>query len=325
MPEQPWPSLDSVPVLVTGGAGFIGSHLVDRLLELGAEIAVLDNLVTGKLENLQHCSDQIEMIEGDVRDLDTCSRALEGRRFVFHQAALGSVPRSVEDPATSFAANAQGLVNILTACRDRRVDRLVFASSSSVYGDSKALPKTEGEEGRLLSPYAASKWVGEELAEVFYRCYGLDCVGLRYFNIYGPRQDPDGPYAAVIPRFFKSFLADESVTIYGDGEQSRDFTHVSDAVNANLLALGCAGDLCGRSYNIAAGASTTINELATTIAKLTGSSRAPNRVEPRPGDVRHSLANLSRAEAALGYAPTKTLEEGLATCLGYYRGLYSTE
>ncbi len=322
MPEGRLPSLESVPVVVTGGAGFIGSHLVDRLLELGARVSVFDNLSTGKQSNLEHCADRIELIEGDIRDLEACQKSLNQKRYVFHQAALGSVPRSVKDPATSLDVNAQGTANILTAARDGGVERVVYASSSSVYGDSDLLPKREGQEGRPLSPYAASKRIGEELSDVFFRSYGLESVGLRYFNIYGPRQDPDGAYAAVIPKFFKSFLASESPAIYGDGEQSRDFTHVSDAVTANLLALTCPKEDCGRAYNVAAGDRTTINELAGVIATLAGSDLEPTHSDPRPGDVRHSLADLSQVNEALGYEVTKSLEQGLATCLEYYRQLY---
>ncbi len=310
---------------MTGGAGFIGSHLVDRLLGLGAHVTVLDNLATGRSENLDHCIDRIEWIEGDIRDLDICQKALSDRRYVFHQAALGSVPRSVSDPSTSLAVNAQGTANILTAARDRGVERVVYASSSSVYGDSEALPKQEGQDGRALSPYALSKKIGEELSDVYFRCYGLESVGLRYFNIYGPRQDPEGAYAAVIPRFFKAFLSNRSPTIYGDGEQSRDFTHVSDAVTANLLALTCPHESCGRAYNVAAGARTTVNMLADSISTLVGSDLQPSHQDPRAGDVRHSLAELSQVNAAFGYEPTKTLEQGLATCLDYYRGLFSKE
>ncbi|MDX1385310.1 MAG: NAD-dependent epimerase/dehydratase family protein, partial [Thermoanaerobaculia bacterium] len=275
--------------------------------------------------NLEHCADRITLIEGDVRELDTCRRAVAGQRFVFHQAALGSVPRSVEDPSTSLAVNAQGTANVLAAARDQGVERLVFASSSSVYGDSEELPKREGREGRPLSPYAASKWIAEEMAEVFHRTYGLETVGLRYFNIYGPRQDPDGPYAAVVPRFFKSYLTGEPPKIHGDGEQSRDFTHVADAVDANLLALSCSAMDCGRAYNIAAGARTTVNLLAATIGALADSRLEPTHDDPRPGDVRHSLADLSLAEKALGFRPTRSLKEGLATCLDYYHELYSVE
>ena len=244
---------------------------------------------------------------------------------MFHQAALGSVPRSVKDPSTSLAVNAQGTANILTAARDRGVERVVYASSSSVYGDSKVLPKQEGQEGRPLSPYALSKKIGEELCDVYFRSYGLESIGLRYFNIYGARQDPDGPYAAVVPKFFKYFLASESPTIYGDGDQSRDFTHVSDAVDANLLALTCPTDGCGRAYNVAAGARTTVNDLAAAIAVLADSHLVPTHAEPRPGDVRHSLADLAQVNQAFGYRPTKSLNQGLATCLDYYQELFSTE
>jgi nucleoside-diphosphate-sugar epimerase len=325
MPDRQLPDLESVPVVVTGGAGFIGSHLVDRLLELGANVKVLDNLTTGRRENLEHCIERIELVEGDIRDLDTCQRALDDKRYVFHQAALGSVPRSVRDPSTSLAVNAQGTTNIFTAARDHGVERVVYASSSSVYGDSKLLPKQEGQEGRPLSPYALSKKIGEELSDVYFRSYGLESVGLRYFNIYGARQDPDGPYAAVIPKFFKCFLAGEPPTVFGDGDQSRDFTHVSDAVSANLLALTCPTAGCGRAYNIAAGARTSVNELAAVIADLSDSHLEPTHAEPRPGDVRHSLADLSQVGQAFGYQPTKSLDQGLATCLDYYQNLFPME
>ena len=202
--------LAGVPVLVTGGAGFIGSHLVDALLERGAVVRVLDNLATGRLENLAHCRDRIELVEADLRDRDACRAACDGRRVVFHQAALGSVPRSIEDPVTTLGVNVQGTAHVFDACRLAGVERVVYASSSSVYGDSEELPKVEGREGRPLSPYAASKVMTEELAAVFARTYSMTLVGLRYFNVYGPRQDPEGPYAAVIPRFFRACLADRS-------------------------------------------------------------------------------------------------------------------
>ena len=318
---MPLPQLQGVQVLVTGGAGFIGSHLVDGCLSLGAQVRVLDNLATGNIENLSHCSDDIEFLEGDLRDPEACQRAAQGCTVVFHQAALGSVPRSVKDPATSFAVNVQGMVNLVTAAKDAGAKRLVYASSSSVYGDSPTLPKVVGEEGKPLSPYAATKQMNEQIAAVFATSYGLESIGLRYFNIYGARQDPEGAYAAVIPRFFKAALAGDPMIIFGDGEQSRDFTHVSDAVRGNLLAAGAGAEACGRAYNIAAGHATSVNDLAGEIAQLCGSSSKPSYEPPRPGDVKHSLADMTETTAALEYEPTVTLADGLAASLDHYREL----
>ena len=306
-------------MLVTGGAGFIGSHLVDGLLALGARVRILDNLATWNLENLEHCVGEIDFLAGDIRDLETCQRAADGCAMVYHQAALGSVPRSVKDPSTSFEVNVQGTVNVITAAKDAGAGRLIYASSSSVYGDSPTLPKRVGEEGKPLSPYAATKQFNEQIAGVFATSYGFEAIGLRYFNIYGARQDPNGAYAAVIPRFFKAALKDEPMTIYGDGTQSRDFTHVSDAVQANLLASGAASAACGRAYNIAAGSATSVNDLAHEIASLCGSSSVPSYESPRPGDVKHSLADLGQATAGIDYRPSINLAEGLAASLDHYR------
>ncbi len=312
------PDLSDVHVLVTGGAGFIGSHLVDALVAAGARVRVLDDLSTGHRENLAHLGGRVDLVEGDIRDLGACRAACAGAELVFHQAALGSVPRSMEDPATSLAVNVGGTANVFAAARDAGVRRVVFASSSSVYGDSDRLPKREGEEGEPLSPYAASKAMDEGLGRVFSRCYPLDCVGLRYFNVYGPRQDPAGPYAAVIPRFFAASLAGQPARIHGDGEQSRDFTFVADAVAANLLAAAAPG-VGGRAYNVAAGSRTTVNELARAIADAVGGAPPPEHGPPRPGDVRHSLADLTRSRAELGYAPRHDLGRGLAACADWYR------
>jgi len=330
MPETPHgpPAHDDLqgrPVLVTGGAGFIGSHLVDALVERGARVRVLDNLATGNRANLEHRSGEIELRVADLRDLDACRRACEGVEVVFHQAALGSVPRSMKDPATTVAVNVGGTANIFTAARDAGVGRLVYASSSSVYGDSRELPKREGEEGEVLSPYAASKAMDEDLARVFGRAFGLEAVGLRYFNVYGPRQDPAGPYAAVIPRFFAAALAGEAMVIHGDGEQSRDFTYVADAVAANLLAAAAPPSTAGRAYNVAAGGRTTVNELAEAVAEVVRQAGfdvpPPHHVDPRPGDVAHSLADLTRSREELGYAPSHGLRQGLAEALPHYRSL----
>jgi nucleoside-diphosphate-sugar epimerase len=305
------PNFRSLTTLVTGGAGFIGSHLVDALVRRGALVRVLDNLSTGKLKNLDLCRDRIELIEGDIRDIDACRRACEGAALVFHQAALGSVPRSMADPSASIDVNVTGTANVLTAARDAKVRRVVYASSSSVYGDSEKLPKREGEEGLSLSPYALSKWMNEELGDMLTRVFGLETVGLRYFNVYGPRQDPSGPYAAVIPRFFEAFARGEAPEIYGDGEQCRDFTFVEDAVLANLLAAGAPSSACGRAYNVGCGTSTTVRELALAIGRVMGVPLEPKHVPARAGDVMRSLASTEDAERALGFVARVPLEEGL--------------
>ena len=305
------PELDGVPVLVTGGAGFIGSHLVDALLARGAWVRVLDNLATGRRENLAHAADTAEMVEGDIREARDCRAACAGVAYVFHQAALGSVPRSIADPATSIAVNVTGTANVLAAARDAKVRRVVYASSSSVYGDAASVLRREGTEGRPLSPYAASKAMVEELADVFARCFGLEVVGLRYFNIYGPRQSPDGPYAAVIPRFLRACLAGEAPVIYGDGAQSRDFTFVEDAVRANLLAAGAPTESCGRAYNVARGERTTVAELAERVREAAGCGLPPRHEPPRPGDVAHAQADPAAAEARLGFRARIGLREGL--------------
>jgi UDP-N-acetylglucosamine 4-epimerase len=310
--------LSGVPVLVTGGAGFIGSHLVDALVEKGASVRVLDDFSTGSRRNLAGPSERIEILEGDIRELETCRVACRGCRIVFHQAALGSVPRSLDDPATSLAVNVQGTANLFAAARDEGVERTVYASSSSVYGDSSRLPRREGEEGEPLSPYALSKKMGEQIARLFFRAYALPSVGLRYFNVYGPRQDPDGPYAAVIPRFFSARLRNETPVIHGDGQQSRDFTWVGDAVAANLLALK-AGEADGGAVNVASGQRTTVLELDRQIARLTGDGRPAAHGPVRPGDVDHAHADLTRASRQLGYRPTVALANGLEQSLAFYR------
>jgi len=307
-------------VLVTGAAGFIGSHLVDALLQAGARVRALDNLSTGRRDNLEHCVDQIEFMEGDVRDLATCQRACRDAAIVFHEAALGSVPRSMSDPAATLAVNVGGTANVFTAARDAGVSRVVYASSSSVYGDSEALPKREGHEGRALSPYAMSKRMNEDLADVFGRCFGMGMIGLRYFNVYGPRQDPDGPYAAVVPRFFKSFLSGKAPVVFVDGNQSRDFTFISDTVASNLQAAGAPAAACGRAYNVAAGRRTTINDLADAIRNAVGGGPSPIYEAPRAGDVKHSLADVSRARDAFGFCARVGLDEGISRTAEHFRG-----
>lgn len=312
--------------LVTGGAGFIGSHIVDKLVSLGAEVTVLDNLSSGSMQNIAHHGDSIRFIEGDIRDFETCLGACEGQTYIFHQAAMGSVPRSVDTPHDTISNNVMGTCNIFTAARDKKVNRVVYASSSSVYGDSEALPKREGEEGAALSPYATSKWMNEELAAVFSRCYEeISFVGLRYFNIYGPRQSANGPYAAVIPKFYEAALSGKAMTVFGDGEQSRDFTYVADAVAANLLSGLADESATNHAYNIGAEGNTTVNDLANTIASLTDHKVPTEYLAPRAGDVRASNASIERAKTALKYAPSTQLEEGLRNTLTFWREAFGSK
>ena len=317
-PDHRSSDLKGARVLVTGGAGFIGSHLVDAVLEQGALVRVLDNLSTGRRENLAHAMDRIELMEGDLRDLATCRDACAGIDVVFHEAALGSIQRSIDDPATTMAINVGGTVNLFTGARDAKVRRVVYASSSSVYGDSARLPKKEGEEGTALSPYAASKVMNEELAALYGRCYGMELIGMRYFNVYGPRQDPDGPYAAVIPRFFKSYAAGQAPVIYGDGEQSRDFTFVADVVAANLQAAGAPESALGRAYNIAGQQRTSVNDLARIVREAFGSGPEPRHEPARAGEVRHSAADVSLARQELGFEPGVRLPEGISRTRLHY-------
>ncbi len=312
------PNFRDRTALVTGAAGFIGSHLVDALLERGARVKALDNLSTGRRENLAHCLDRIEFLEGDIRDRGACREACRDAEIVFHEAALGSVPRSMADPATTIEVNVTGTANVFAAARDARVRRIVYASSSSVYGDSDRLPKREAETGRPLSPYALSKVMDEALARVFSDCFGMEMIGLRYFNVYGPRQDPNGPYAAVVPRFFASCLSGEAPTIHGDGEQSRDFTYVEDAVAANLLAASAPSSACGAAYNVAGGRQTSVNRLAGLVREAGGRGLAPRYEPSRPGDVRHSKADLTLVSERIGYAPRVEMDEGLERCRRFY-------
>jgi nucleoside-diphosphate-sugar epimerase len=317
---------NGVRVLITGGAGFIGSHLTETLRSAGATVRVLDNFSTGRRDNLQGIAG-VDLFEADIRDAEACRRAAQDVEVLFHQAALGSVPRSMADPATTIAVNVTGTANVFAAAKSAGVRRVVYASSSSVYGDSEELPKIEGREGRVLSPYALSKRMNEELAELFAHRFAMELVGLRYFNVYGPRQDPEGPYAAVIPRFFRACLSGSSPVLFGDGEQSRDFTYVEDAVSANLLAATAPSDACGSAYNVGGGARTTVRELARQVAEVVGAPVTPRSEPPRPGDVRHSLADLRRATARLSYRPAVTLSAGLrrtAASFGVAAGVETT-
>ena len=305
--------------LVTGGAGFIGSHLVEILLQRGEKVRVLDNFATGKQENLNAIQGDFELIRGDVRDLDTCRQAVAGVDYVLHQAALGSVPRSIENPMETHASNVTGTLNLLIAARDAAIKKFVCAGSSSVYGKNPALPKREDMVPMPISPYAVSKLAQENYCLAFSECYGLETVVLRYFNVYGPRQDPNSLYAAVIPKFFKAALEGRSPEICGDGEQTRDFTYVADCAEANFLA--AAADLNGqRVFNIAGGRQISVNQLWQEIKRITQTSVEAKHVAPRPGDVRHSLADTARAGAVLGWKPEVPIQEGLARTVQFFRG-----
>lgn len=319
--------------LVTGAAGFIGSHLVEQLLGLDQSVVGLDNFATGSKANVSAVralvspeqAERFEFIEGDIRDPAACERACRGVDVVLHQAALGSVPRSIEDPVTSHDVNVTGFLRILAAARAAGIRRVVYASSSSVYGDHPGLPKVEDVVGRVLSPYAATKQADELYAHAFGRCYGLELVGLRYFNVFGPRQDPNGPYAAVVPLWFAGLLRGGEVVINGDGETSRDLCFVENVVQVNLLAASSErAEAVGQVYNVACGDQTTLNELFRLIReRVARSEPAAARREPvyrdfRAGDVRHSLADIGKARALLGYAPTHTLGAGLDCAASWY-------
>ena len=307
-------------VLVTGGAGFIGSHLATKFVELGHRVRVLDNLSTGKVENLAHISSDLELIEGDIRDVEMCRSACEGIDYVFHEAAMGSVPKSVADPQTSHACNIDGTLNLLRACVDKKVSRFIYAGSSSAYGDTEESPKHEGITPCPLSPYAVQKLASEHYARAFYCCYGLESITLRYFNVFGSRQDPCGEYAAAIPAFVSAILMGESPVIYGDGEQSRDFTYIDNVVQGNVLAMKAARTT-GESVNLAYGGQITINQVIAGINKVLGTDVAPRYTEARAGDILHSCANVQLAKELLGFEPTVPFEQGLREAIDYYRSL----
>lgn len=321
--------------LVTGCAGFIGSNLLEQLLKLGQTVVGLDNFSTGKLCNLDEVQSlvskeqwsQFRFMEGDICDLDTCRQACSGVNFVLHQAALGSVPRSINDPITSNASNVTGFLNMLVAARDSGVKRFVYAASSSTYGDHPGLPKIEDRIGRPLSPYAVTKYVNELYADVFGRCYQMESIGLRYFNVFGPRQDPEGAYAAVIPKWVSALLRNEPVYINGTGETSRDFCYVQNAVQANLLAATAENvDAVNQVYNVAVNARTDLNELFD-LLRSGLSIKHPDLKNAqavyrdfRAGDVMHSLADIGKAGRLLRYQPTHTIGQGLKEALGWYIG-----
>jgi nucleoside-diphosphate-sugar epimerase len=304
--------------LVTGGAGFIGSHIAEALVRRGDTVRVLDNLLTGKVENLTPFIDRIRFIQGDIRDLDACRRAAEGADHVLHQAALPSVPRSVEDPLLTNAINVTGTLNLLLSARDAGVRSFVLASSSSVYGDDPGLPKVEGSEGRPLSPYAVSKLVGEKYVEIFHDLFSMKTVALRYFNVFGPRQDPFSQYAAVIPLFITKVLQGESPVIYGDGEQSRDFTFVENVVEANLMAAE-SDTVGGEALNIACGESMTINALLAAVNKTLRKDIQPVYADSRPGDIKHSTADVRKARRLMAYEPRVSFMDGLKATIEWYK------
>jgi UDP-glucose 4-epimerase len=305
--------------LVTGGAGFIGSNLVEGLLSKNHAVRVLDNLSTGKRENLHEWGDRIEFVEGDIRSYHIVREAVEGIDVVLHQAALPSVPRSVRDPITSNDVNVVGTVNVLTAVKDARVRRVVYASSSSVYGDTPELPKHEGMIPNPLSPYAVSKLAAEQYCKVFALVYGVETVSLRYFNVFGPRQDPGSQYSAVIPRFITAMMNDHQPIIFGDGEQTRDFTYVSNVVDANLLAAS-AKSSPGIAINCACHGRVSLNSLVERINQVLGKEIEPLYKDPRKGDIKHSFAAIEKAKNAIGYSPSVDFDEGLQRTIRWYIG-----
>ena len=304
-------------VMVTGGAGFIGSNISRELLSRGCRVVVFDNFSTGRESNLRDISDKIDIIRGDLREPADLEKAVRGIDYIFHQAALPSVPRSIRNPLASNESNVTGTLNLLIAARDSGVKRVVYASSSSVYGDTEVLPKVETMKPNPLSPYAFTKLAGEYYCSIFYKIYKLETVCLRYFNVFGPYQDPESQYAAVVPKFIKKLQNNEAPMIYGDGEQSRDFTFIKNVVDANLLAMH-APDAPGNIFNVACGKRVTVNYLAKKMAEIMGKDIEPDHTDRRQGDVRHSLADISKANKIIGYNPSFTLEEGLEQTIEWY-------
>jgi UDP-glucose 4-epimerase len=311
-------------ILVTGGAGFIGSHLVEALLRQGHRVRVLDDLSSGKRENLTAVKDDIELVVGDCADAEIAQRAVRGIEVVFHEGAVPSVARSVKDPLRSHRTNATATLNMLVAARDAGVRRFIYAGSSSVYGDSKELPKRESMEPRPLSPYAVAKLTGEHYLRIFSSLYALETITLRYFNVFGPRQDPGSQYSGVISLFATSLLAGRTPVIYGDGLQSRDFTYVDNVVHGNLKALVAKG-LTGQRVNVATGNRVTLKQLLTAVAKEIGVPARVDHHPARPGDIRHSLADVALAKKLLGYKPTVDFKDGLRATIEWYRGQVTTK
>ena len=304
--------------LVTGGAGFIGSNLVRALLAAGHTVRVLDNFATGKRENLTEIADRIELLEGDIREPATCESACADMEVVLHQAALGSVPRSVADPATSNAVNITGTLNMLWAAKQAKVRRFVFAASSAAYGESPALPKQEDMPSMPISPYGVTKLTCEHYCRVFYLAYGLQTLSLRYFNVFGPRQDPTSQYAAVIPAFVSAMLKNQQPVVFGDGEQTRDFTYVQNVIQANILAAQ-AKNAQGQVVNIACQQRISLNQILTILRELLGKDIPAKYTDPRPGDVRDSLADITRAKQLLGFTPEVNFEQGLRQAITWYK------
>ena len=310
--------------LVTGGAGFIGSNLCEALLKKGCRVRCLDDLSTGKMENIDVFLDnsQFEFIKGDVKDFDTCMKACKGVDYVLHEAAWGSVPRSIEMPLFYCENNIMGMLNMLEAARQNKVKRFVYASSSSVYGDEPNLPKEEGREGNLLSPYALTKWCSEEWAKQYTKHYGLETIGLRYFNVFGKRQDPNGAYAAVIPKFIKMLLNGERPTINGDGRQSRDFTYIENVIEANLKACIAEEEAVGEICNIAYGGREYLIDVYNSICKALGVEVEPIYGSDRVGDIKHSNADIDKARRLLGYEPEWNFDSGIAEAIEWYESEY---
>lgn len=307
--------------LVTGGAGFIGSNLCEAILDMGYQVRCLDNLSTGKQSNVNlfATNPRYSFMKGDIIDFDTCMQACKGVAYVLHQAAWGSVPRSIEMPLYYEEVNIHGTLNMMEAARQNHVRKFVYASSSSVYGDHPDLPKKEGQEGNLLSPYALTKRTNEEYGRLYAKLYGLDTYGLRYFNVFGRRQDPDGAYAAVLPRFIKQLLRGEAPTINGDGKQSRDFTYIENVIDANLKACKASSKVAGQAFNIAYGGQEYLIDIYHYLTKALGVMIEPQFAPERPGDIRHSNADITKAQKLLGYEPEWSFEQGIEEAIEWYR------
>lgn len=322
-------SIKDLSFLITGGAGFIGSHIVEYLLaHQAAKVRVIDNLSTGSIDNVNLFAENpaYEFTKADITDAESCNNACNGMNYVFHQAALGSVPRSIKDPLATNENNVTGFLNILLAAKENQVKRVVYASSSSVFGDSPALPKSEKQIGNPLSPYAVTKRVNELYAHVFAKVYSMEIIGLRYFNIFGPRQSPDGPYAAAIPLFIMALLDNTELFINGDGEQTRDFTFVENVVQANIRAMfTLKKDALGEVFNIAVGTRITVNELFKVLKERAGSNLKPKYREERAGDVRHSLADISKAAKLFDYKPAVQVDQGLKITFDWFKDQHNNK